>query len=820
VSTSTASQTDHQLVLVAKHQAELLARAIPLDFAIASGLRSVNLADLKRRKEQGVKLSWPSLPLHPVTGILMEYQRCLDGVPRCRVRSDTTEYTVPGPIDGSHHGEETVKVPRYICQAEVGVVPYLPKEVFDVASDVSKPVFITEAPLKALCLCAHGLPAIGLGGVLAGAHDSKALEGLREVVAHAELRRIKWGGRTAFVVFDAGLSDHDDHPGNPMVALGAAYVAKALSDLGADVRVVRVPYFHSQDSEPVEGKFWRATDQGPDDLVARAGIDAFRALIADAIAADPARRMTKALLDDGLAPVDRPKKAGDLLRELFFQAMLYVGGDTVTAAVAAITSTRAGIGKKALKEAAQEFKERLVRRLKKDEPEWMSKLECSASGTPRPLRENVEHALRNDGGLAGLVAFNEFTQTVVFNRTPPWVEQYEAARNTKLGDPWTDHDDIRLSGYLAARFRILDLPHHKVRAAVTVVARDKTIHPIRDYLQKVQWDGVNRIDAWLVDLFGVEDSSYARNVGRWWLLSAVARIMRPGAKVDHTLVFEGEQGIAKSSALRILGGDAFSDGDLGDLRSKEAALALQGVWIVELPEGEIFSRATTRQLKAFVTKDFDDIVPKFSNDRRRILRQCVFALTTNDTADYLTDPTGNRRFWPVRCTVVDLDGLRAARDQLWAEAVALFQQGEKWWPSTEEEKALCQAEQTDRLAHDAWEEKIGRGLRRAAHTTVGDVLDDILDIATDKQGQREARRVTACLRALGWVESGSRKEARRWTRGPNADPMIVTETVTKEELDALVRKGEHIRLVHHDDDAGPSLDDETFHGVAHPAAGV
>ncbi len=190
VSTSTSAQDDHR-VLRPEHQAELRARAIPIAFAIEAGLRSVDLAEMKHLRDKGAKLPWPHLPLHPVTGIGIPYQQCLDGIPRGRVRSDKTEYTVPGPIEGSHHGEETVKVPRYICQAEVGVVPYIPKWVFEVASDVTKPVFITEAPLKALCLCAHDLPAVGLGGVLAGAHDPTALERLRDVVAHPELRRIK-----------------------------------------------------------------------------------------------------------------------------------------------------------------------------------------------------------------------------------------------------------------------------------------------------------------------------------------------------------------------------------------------------------------------------------------------------------------------------------------------------------------------------------------------------------------------------------------------------------------------------------------------------
>ncbi len=759
--------TPEDCILLPAHRQILTERAIPVDFAIRHGVRSIDLAEAKRKREEySIPPPWPHLPLHPVMGLGIQYQVCLDGISRGRVRSDVTSYV---QSDVEHHElDVTIEIPRYICQAGVLVAPYIIDEILasSVAGDPSIPLFMVEAPLKALCLSAHGFLAIGLGGVLAGAHAKDSLVALDEIVAHPELQRIRWNGRRVYIVFDAGLGG-DDAPGNPMVALGAARVWRALSDLGADVHLVRIPYHHPQESDPEKGELWSPTDQGPDDFIARNGVEAFRRLVVAAVPADPQRRLAMETAD--CTPVERSVAVGRVLRELFVQATLDVADGATLGAVAAVTS-RAGVGKKDLKEAASDFRERITRRLHQDDAAWLKRLKLSATGNPKPIRENVELALRHDGGLLGLVAFNEFSQAIVFDKEPPWTELYQAAKKTRVGDAWTDEDDTRLGAYLAEHFGILDVPPQKIRAAVVVMAKETTKHPVRDYLSSLVWDGIPRVEAWLAKYLGVEANDYASMAGRWWLISAVARIMDPGCQVDHILVLEGPQGRGKTSALRVLGGAWFSDADLGDLRSKEAALALQGIWLHELAEGEVFSRASIRTLKAFSTRTFDDIVPKFSNLRQRLARRCVFALTTNDEADYLADDTGNRRFLPVRVGVIDLAGLRAVRDQLWAEAVALYKGGAKWWPVTAEERALCKAQQDERQVHDVWLEPIRAGLRQLESVTLSSALG-LVGVPMDRHGRREQLRVASCLRAVGWVEGPRAKHVRSWVRGPGADPL-------------------------------------------------
>ena len=750
---STEDTTPKSDLLWAEHRAILAARGVPIEFAVKHGICSVDLKAIKASDDRRKTKTFPNTRMPPTSAMYMPYPECHDRVKRWRLRVDETEFTIPGEVEGTHHGEESGTCPRYLCQAGITVVPYITDEVKAVAGDVSVPLYIVEAPLKALSLSSRGLLAVGLGGVVAGTHDRDVLKELGEIVAHPDLRLIEWRGRTAYVVFDAGVAS------NPLVALGAARVWRALSDLGAIVKLITIPYYHPQDSDPLAGKFWGANDQGPDDYLARRElpevgcVETFQRCVTES--ADPLARF------QGLAhlpPAERAIQAGIILRDLYVVAALSVAGETT---VAAITALKLGLTKSGIKEAIGEFQDRLAARANKDEPEWVTKFRRAVSGAIRPIRENVELALLNDPELQGVLGFDTFGGAMMKVKSPPW--QGGAG-------PWSDLDDIRLASYLADKYELVDVHPPKTRAAVIGVSRSHEYHPIQDYLNGLVWDCKPRVADWLASYMGVDSNSYVTNVGQWWLVSAIARAMVPGAKVDHTLILDGDQGAAKSSALEVLGGDWFSDADLGDLKSKESALAMQGCWILELAEGEIFDRASTKTLKKYATKRRDDIVLKFSNLKTRMERQVVFALTCNEFQ--FVDKTGNRRFWPVKVGTIDLDALKADRDQLWAEATALYNSGAKWWPVTEHEKKLCKDVQAKHEAQDVWVEKIAAGLMRVETTSASEVLD-LLDIPTRSRNHIISCRVCECLRRIGWIEGTSRKDGvRRWGRGITAEPML------------------------------------------------
>jgi predicted P-loop ATPase len=420
----------------------------------------------------------------------------------------------------------------------------------------------------------------------------------------------------------------------------------------------------------------------------------------------------------------------------------------------------------------------------KPDRQWVKLLDIKKSKGKtelRPTRNNVELLLRNIESLKGLVCWNEITNRVCFAREIPasWLSEYALDKHIRRGTPWTDEHTHHLDSILShLKQAIKGLKDETTMNAVTDVAMLNGWNPLREYFESLTWNGTPRAESWLIDYCHAEDTPYTRFVGPRWLLSAVARACNPGTKVDHTLMLEGEQGFGKSRALEVLGGEYYSHIDLGDLRNKESSLALQGVWILELAEGDILQRAHITALKAFTTKGFDDVVKKYSNLVTRIQRSTVFAVTINTWTDTLIDPTGNRRWWPVRVTEkIDIDGLQADRDQLWAEVYHLYKEGlMKWWPQTQEEVDLCTAQQKEREVEDAWLpgiQDIMDGVEDGTEIGIRTVLDHAvtMDVITkaDRSKPSTTSKVGGLLRTLGWVRKHL-SNGNVWLRGPEARP--------------------------------------------------
>jgi predicted P-loop ATPase len=310
-----------------------------------------------------------------------------------------------------------------------------------------------------------------------------------------------------------------------------------------------------------------------------------------------------------------------------------------------------------------------------------------------------------------------------------------------------------------------------VGRAVQAAAQHNRFHPVRDYFNSLVWDRVPRLTNWLQTHFHVEDSEYVRAIGPRYLISAVARIYRPGAKVDHSLILEGPQGKQKSEALRTLAisDDWFID-RLSHVASKDAVLETVGVLIVEIAEMDALTKATSSAIKAFLTRRHDRFRPPWGKHTISLPRQCVFAGTINPTAGgYLKDPTGARRFWPVSChCMIDLDGLKEMRGQLWAEAVHQFKAGAKWWLETPELEALATAEQAARFVVDVWQEPICEWLGERTDVSVSEVFD-ALGFRPEQRTQSAQNRVVKILTRLEFSKHRSRTpdgRQNRYQRGP------------------------------------------------------
>lgn len=299
--------------------------------------------------------------------------------------------------------------------------------------------------------------------------------------------------------------------------------------------------------------------------------------------------------------------------------------------------------------------------------------------------------------------------------------------------------------------------------AVHQVAHQHPYHPVREYLRSLQWDGKARWETDVLDSFGAERSPLNAAMLKKWAIAAVARALQPGCKVDTVLILKGKQGIRKSSWFAVMGGDWYAESTM-DLENKESFLVLQRNWIIEWSELEAMSKARDQTaVKAFITKTEDVYVPKYGREAVRVKRSSVIVGTTNEQT-FLADPTGNRRYWPISVSRVDLDWAEKWRDQLWAEAVAAFDAGpapHHWWLTPEENAQLEQIHQSH-FDTDPWEELISVWADgRTDGFTIEAVLTDALRVPVERQDMRASKRVGAILRRLGYVKRRVRTEGRR-----------------------------------------------------------
>lgn len=394
------------------------------------------------------------------------------------------------------------------------------------------------------------------------------------------------------------------------------------------------------------------------------------------------------------------------------------------------------------------------------------------SGQIRRLLANAVLALKEAPEWRGALRYNESSRVVLLQRSPPWgVASSVGASESFETRLWTDQDDRLFTVWLQKAN--IDVSSSIAGEAVQAVAAEKGFHPIKEYLAGLKWDGTPRLHTWLATYFGADNSNYHATVGSKWLVSAIARVLRPGCKADCMLIFEGNQGIGKGKALSELAGPTswFSD-ELRDLGGKDAAMGLAGRWIIEAAELEGFKGVGLERLKAFLTRTVDRYRPPYARLVQDVPRECVFAGTTNHEGIF-SDVSGNRRFWPVSCGgLIDAVGIRKDRDQLWAEAKSKYDSGEKWWLETAEQQAWAEDAQEARFETDPWEEPILQYLQDndLKKTTTAVILEQVFDITVEKSGRVEQLRVSQILRHLGWrrvQELDKTKTRRRIYVAPN-----------------------------------------------------
>lgn len=380
---------------------------------------------------------------------------------------------------------------------------------------------------------------------------------------------------------------------------------------------------------------------------------------------------------------------------------------------------------------------------------WEQKLQADKGGASwARILLNVELILRNAKELRGVIAFDDFSQRLVATRESP----------AGAAGPWTDDHDLHTTIWLQGSKWKLEVGDDLVARAVRAVAARQRVHPLRDRLTALRWDGVPRVDTWTTTYLGAEDNTVHRAIGATWLIGAVARAFKPGCKVDAALILEGTQGAGKSTALRILSLGFFSD-ELADLGNKDAAMQLQGAWIHELAELDAVNRAEATRVKSFLTRNADRYRPPWGRHVIEVPRQCVFAGSTNHD-EWQRDETGGRRFLPVRVGTIDLDALRRDVEQLWAETVARHNNGEQPYIANPDLVTQLREHTAQRFQADVWHTTLERFAQVRDSISVEECLVH-LGIETGRWTQSDKNRVAKTLLSLGYRRVKTNKNGRR-----------------------------------------------------------
>lgn len=379
-------------------------------------------------------------------------------------------------------------------------------------------------------------------------------------------------------------------------------------------------------------------------------------------------------------------------------------------------------------------------------PAWRDRLQLSANGVVKANLHNAITAVRGISQVSDRFWWDDFHHRIVVSGKLPWGDEVDDR-------PWLDWDDAKLTEFVQAS----DVPVglDLINVAVRTVAMERRRNCLQEWLAGLKWDGTPRIGNWLPYYFGVESTAYTEAVGRAWLISAVARAMDPGCKADHVLILEGKQGKGKSSAIHALVGGEFYTDEISDFGSKDAALQMSGSWVIELGELDVVSRSAIERTKAFLSRRSDRYRPPYAKYVVDQPRQCVFVGTSNNVV--FQDATGNRRFWPVQVKHVDIAGLAAEREQIWAETVSAYRAGEPWWITSDDVAADAEVQQHTFITCDPWDHACTEWLVGRDRTTTAELLSNAIGLSIDKRTRKEEMRVASYLKNNGW----DRKQIRR-----------------------------------------------------------
>lgn len=371
-------------------------------------------------------------------------------------------------------------------------------------------------------------------------------------------------------------------------------------------------------------------------------------------------------------------------------------------------------------------------------------LDCNSGGVPHPTLANASLIFQRHPDVAGRIWFDTF-------RGQMYHRLYGDAEV-----PWADHDDLNATAWLQQQLKLPKIGVNIVRDAVMHAARRAARNSLHTWLESLEWDHTPRLVTWLQDCLDLERSPYTEAISRNWALAMIARAYEPGCKMDNMPVLEGRMGRGKSTFLEMLGSPWYASLP-DDFGGTSFLQAIQGRWLIEVPDMTGFSKREHGHILAIITRRNDPYRRTWGRHVEDHPRVSMFA-ATSETDDYLQDSRGIRRYWPVRCKAINLDVLEAQREQIFAEALVQWRLKATWHivPTAETE-----GEQKERITQDPWQRRIELYLKGRREAQIEDILSDpvCINMLKERQTRREVLRVAAILRDIGWRKARPRDAA-------------------------------------------------------------
>lgn len=368
--------------------------------------------------------------------------------------------------------------------------------------------------------------------------------------------------------------------------------------------------------------------------------------------------------------------------------------------------------------------------------------------------KKTKNFLQNDTNLVNCFQFNLFSEDIEFTRKVDWDFMSKEKRGI------TDINITFLKDYLST-VHSWEPSKEVLGDACLLVSSLKRYHPVKQFIESVKWDGVPRIDEWLIRAVGCNDNIYTRMVGAKFLIATVNRIYEPGCKFDHMLILEGEQSIGKSTLCEVMSEEWYLDTNFDN---KDLVDAMRGSFWVEISELSGMNKKEVDWLKSFLSRKVDRLRLPYARRTDNFKRKCVFIGTYNPSGNnmYLRDDTGNRRFWPVECIgKVDLKYAHENKMQLWAEAFERYKKKETYYIEDPEALSILDGLHKERELESPTYIRIRDWLNGRCETDIMEVIESCLKIQTIGKQPKDLLSVSTTV--------GIIMRKLKWRKGTNKD---------------------------------------------------